>query len=257
MTRWPPPARSPWSGAATPPPRWTPCACWAGSGNSAGEAVFRTMLAVPGLFDAFHFAALRPGGRLALLADSAARRQVVPRLREYLDQHPVAWPISVFSTGAAAVSRLAGRYPAMTHVVFCTDVTPHRLWVHPNVDLYLVTSGRGRGGRPAVRARTPGSWSCRAPVRPALLPGPGPGRGPRAHCRSRPGSAACCSCPAPGAWAGRRRCRGTGRRGRARPGRGRAQRPAGATALAAVAARQPRVRAIGFTDRGPRPDGRR
>jgi processive 1,2-diacylglycerol beta-glucosyltransferase len=28
----------------------------------------------------------------------------------------------------------------MKHVVFSTDVTPHRLWVHQNVDLYLVTS---------------------------------------------------------------------------------------------------------------------
>ena len=34
--------------------------------SGAGEQVFRSMLAVPGLFDAFHFAALRPGNRLAL-----------------------------------------------------------------------------------------------------------------------------------------------------------------------------------------------
>jgi len=53
-------------------------------GGAAGERVFRAMLSVPGLFDAFHFAALRPGTRLALLADAAARRQVVPRLRAYL-----------------------------------------------------------------------------------------------------------------------------------------------------------------------------
>ena len=42
-------------------------------GGSAGEAVFRGMLAVPGLFDAFHFAALRPGNRLALLTDGGPR----------------------------------------------------------------------------------------------------------------------------------------------------------------------------------------
>ena len=30
-------------------------------GGSAGEAVFRGMLAMPGLYDAFHFAALRAG----------------------------------------------------------------------------------------------------------------------------------------------------------------------------------------------------
>ena len=109
-------------------------------GGSAGEAVFRAMLATPGLFDAFHFAALRPGTRLALLADAGARRQLVPRLRDYLDHNPADLAISVFATAASAVSVLADRYPGMSHVVLCSDVTPHRLWVQPNVDLYLVTS---------------------------------------------------------------------------------------------------------------------
>ena len=109
-------------------------------GRSAGEAAFRSMLAVPGVFDAFHFAALRPGGRLALLADAAARRKVVPRLRAHLDEHPADLIISVFSTAASAASAVAPGYPAMSHVVFCTDSSPHRLWVHQNVDLYLVTS---------------------------------------------------------------------------------------------------------------------
>ena len=56
----------------------------------------------------------------------------MPRLRAHLDEHPADLVISVFATGASAVSTLAERYPAMTHVVFCTDVTPHRLWVHPH-----------------------------------------------------------------------------------------------------------------------------
>jgi processive 1,2-diacylglycerol beta-glucosyltransferase len=109
-------------------------------GGSAGEAIFRGMLAVPGLFDAFHFAALRPGNRLALLTDAAARRQLVPRLRNYLDRYPTDLVISVFATGASAASSLAERYPGLSHLVFCTDVTPHRLWVHRNVDAYLVTA---------------------------------------------------------------------------------------------------------------------
>ena len=109
-------------------------------GSRAGEAVFRGMLATPGLFDAFHFSALRPGSRLALLTNGAARRRIVPRLSAHLDEHPADLAISVFATGASAVSTLAERYPSMTHVVFCTDVTPHRLWVHPHTDLYLVTS---------------------------------------------------------------------------------------------------------------------
>ena len=109
-------------------------------GGSIGRAVFRSMLAVPGVFDAFHFASLRTGGRLAALTDAAARRQIEPRLRALLDANRVDLALSVFATGASAISHLAPLYPAMTHVVFCTDATPHRLWVHPNVDLYLVTS---------------------------------------------------------------------------------------------------------------------
>jgi processive 1,2-diacylglycerol beta-glucosyltransferase len=109
-------------------------------GGSAGEHLFRAMLTVPGLYDGFHFSGLRQGSRLALLADWAARRRIVPRLRANLDADPPDLVISVFATGASAVSRLADRYPAMHHVVFCSDATPHRLWVHRNVDLYLVTA---------------------------------------------------------------------------------------------------------------------
>jgi processive 1,2-diacylglycerol beta-glucosyltransferase len=110
------------------------------TGGSAGETVFRSMLAVPGLYDAYHFATLRTGNRLARLTDAAARGQLVPRLRRHLDAHPADLVVSVFATAASAVSRLHGRYPDMAHVVFCTDVTPHWLWVHPHTDLYLVTS---------------------------------------------------------------------------------------------------------------------
>lgn len=108
--------------------------------DSVADGVFRSMLAIPGLFDAFHFAALRDGNRLANLADTAATKRIIPRLRTELDAHPAELAISVFSTGASAFSKIAPLYPSMKHVVFSTDVTPHRLWVHPNVDLYLVTS---------------------------------------------------------------------------------------------------------------------
>ncbi len=140
-------------------------------GGSAGEAVFRAMLAVPGMYDAFHFAALRTGNRIARLADTAARRRVVPRLREYLDQDPPELVISVFATGASAVSRLADAYPSMSHVVFCSDVTPHRMWVHPHVDLYLVTSGVAV---PAVQRFQPEARVLVVPaaVRPAFYQAP-------------------------------------------------------------------------------------
>lgn len=108
--------------------------------GAAGEAVFRAMLGVPGVFDAVHFSALRTGNRLALAASAAACRRLVPKLRDHLDQHPAELLISVFATGAATASALAEEYPSMLHVVFCTDAVPHRLWVQPNADLYLVTS---------------------------------------------------------------------------------------------------------------------
>jgi processive 1,2-diacylglycerol beta-glucosyltransferase len=109
-------------------------------GGPVGKAVFRSMLAVPGLYDAFHFASLRTGSRLAELADAAATRQILPRLRVVLDASRPDLVMSVFATGASAVSQLGPRYRGMTHVVLCSDATPHRLWVHANVDLYLVTS---------------------------------------------------------------------------------------------------------------------
>ena len=218
-------------------------------GSRAGEAVFRGMLATPGLFDAFHFSALRTGSRLALLTNGAARRRIVPRLRAYLDEHPADLAISVFATGASAVSTLAERYPSMTHVVFCTDVTPHRLWVHPHTDLYLVTSVVAEAAvrrfepearvlviPPAVRAAfysPPPQWQARAqlgvpPVeRCVLLMSGAWGLGPVADAAEALGDAGVHVLAVAG------RNEKLERR------------------LRAVAERQPRVRAFGFTTQIP------
>ncbi|MGH3305001.1 MAG: glycosyltransferase [Streptosporangiaceae bacterium] len=136
-------------------------------GGAAGEATFRAMLGVPGMYDAVHFGALRTGNRLALAASSLARRRLVPQLRDYLEQHPIDLVISVFATGAAAVSTLAPEFPAMAHVVFSTDATPHRLWVQRDVDMYLVTS---EVAELAVLRFEPGArvQVVPAPVRPAF-----------------------------------------------------------------------------------------
>ncbi len=217
--------------------------------SGTGERVFRSMLAMPALFDAFHFAALRPGSRLALLADAAARRQLVPALARYLDDDPADLAISVFATGASAVSALAERYPAMTHVVFCRDATPHRLWVHPHVDLYLVTS---HVAECAVRRFQPGAAVrvVPAPVRPAFYAPPS-----RAQARDRleiPDQARCVLLMS-GGW-------GLGPVAEAAAALSDAGiyvlavagRNAGLeAALRAVQERQPRVRAFGFTDRIP------
>ncbi len=217
--------------------------------DSAGGAVFRTMLAVPGLYDAFHFAALRTGNRVAELADAAASRRILPRLRDLLDTDPADLAISVFATGASAISRLAGRYPSMRHVVFSTDVTPHRLWVHQNVDLYLVTS---QAAERAVRRFAPEArvLVVQAPVRTAFYHPPSQGMARTSldvPLRER------CVLLTTGAW-------GLGPVAQAAEALG----DAGVHVLAiagrnaklehrlrSVAQRQPRVRPFGFSDRIP------
>ena len=96
-------------------------------GGAVGAAVFRSMLAVPGLYDAFHFAALRTGSRLADLADAAARRQVVPRLRARLDAWPADLVVSVFATGA--LSQLPAPLPrALQRCAIAPCEMPRRPW---------------------------------------------------------------------------------------------------------------------------------
>jgi UDP-N-acetylglucosamine:LPS N-acetylglucosamine transferase len=111
-----------------------------GAGGRLGEATFRGMIAIPGLYDAFHFNQLRTGGRIATAIDTVSSRFLVPRMRDELTRDPVGVVISVFATGAAATSRVKPDFPGLVTAVFCTDVCPHRLWVHQNTDLYLVTS---------------------------------------------------------------------------------------------------------------------
>ncbi|GAA4986454.1 MGDG synthase family glycosyltransferase [Kitasatospora paranensis] len=130
--------------------------------GAAGEAVFRRLLDLPGVYDAFHFSALRPGARLALLADAAAQARLVPQLARLLDRDRPDLVVSVFATATSAVNRLREAHPGLRHLVLCTDVTPHRLWVQDGTDLFLVTS---EVAACAVRRYRP-----RAPI--AVVPAP-------------------------------------------------------------------------------------
>ncbi len=172
-----------------------------------------------------------------------------PRSASYLDQHPADLLISVFATGAAAASDLADRYPAMRHIVFCTDVTPHRLWVHRNVDMYLVTAEIAELAvlrfQPDARVQV-----VPPPVRPAFYHPLGQAQA-RASLGVPPGER--CVLLMSGAW-------GLGPVAAAAEALGDAGVHVLAVAgrnvrlarkLAAAAARQPRVRAFGFTDRIP------
>ena len=111
--------------------------------GATAEAGVRRVLAIPGVHDAFHYAALRSGSQLALYADTVTRMRLVPCLRDQLDRNPVELALSLSSAAASAVSTVAPRYPDMRHVVFCPEASPHRLWIQPNVDLYLVRSAAG------------------------------------------------------------------------------------------------------------------
>jgi processive 1,2-diacylglycerol beta-glucosyltransferase len=218
-------------------------------GGSAGLAVYRTMLSVPGLLDAVHFSALRTGNGLARTADALARRRLVPALLDYLDRNTPDLLLSVFATGAAAASEVAARYPAMRHIVLCTDVTPHRLWVHRNVDMYLVLA---EVSEPAVLRFQPDArvQVIPPPVRPAFYHAPGQAQA-RASLSIPPGER--CVLLMSGAWglgpvaAAAEALAAAGMHVLAVAGRNERL----ARKLAAVAGRQPRIRAFGFTDRIP------
>ncbi|MFE6051338.1 hypothetical protein ACFQ6N_11305 [Kitasatospora sp. NPDC056446] len=158
--------------------------------GAAGEAVFRRLLGLPGVYDAFHFSALRPGARIALLADAAARSRLVPALRALVEAQRPQLVVSVFATASSAVNRLQewGRGRAFRHFVFCTDVTPHRLWVQDGTDLFLVTSEVAAA---AVRRYRPEADTVVLPAplrRPFYHP---PGRGAARAGLDVPEDAAC------------------------------------------------------------------
>lgn len=221
-----------------------------GSSNHAvGERVFRAMLAIPGLYDGFYYSALRTGSWLAAAADSAARKRIAARLRGHLSRHPAELVISVFATGAGAMSDLMPGYPGTRHLVFCTDVTPHRMWVHPNVDMYLVTAGIAE---PAVLRFRPDAkvQVVPPPVRSAFYHPKGQMQA-RAELGVPDGER--CTLLMSGAW-------GLGPVAAAAKALGDAGVHVLAVAgnnrrlqreLSDVAARQPRVRAFGFSDRIP------
>lgn len=112
-----------------------------GPGQRAGTAVFRRLVAVPALYDGFHFSHLRNGSRLARTLERAAARQLVPALDDQLhhsDGDPVV--ISVFPTGVTAAAALKASRPSLVSVAVCTDACAHRMWVADGTDLYVVCS---------------------------------------------------------------------------------------------------------------------
>jgi UDP-N-acetylglucosamine:LPS N-acetylglucosamine transferase len=148
------------------------CMPMLGSGGAAvGNWVFRTLLSVTPVYDGFHFSQLRADGPVGRFTDRAAVKVMFPKLVEEVDRFDPDLIVSVFSTGAAAASRLKGERPSLTTVVFMTDSFAYGMWAHEGTDLFLVTSELAaasvRRYVPDARVRV-----VEAPVRPAFYDAP-------------------------------------------------------------------------------------
>jgi UDP-N-acetylglucosamine:LPS N-acetylglucosamine transferase len=123
--------------------------------GAAGDWVFRKLLSVPAVYDAFHFSQLRGNGVIGRWADGAAVNRLYPRLVRQVDRFRADLLISVFATGAGAAARLKRQQrPDLRTVVVMTDSFAHRMWVHEGTDLFLVTSGLAAA---SVRRYLPGA----------------------------------------------------------------------------------------------------
>ncbi len=111
-----------------------------GGASRAADRAFRRILAIPPLYDALYYSALRTGKVLARAMDWAAATKSVPAVEALIDEHEPDLIISVFATAASVVSQIKKERPELVSIVLCTDVTAHRLWVHEGTDLFLVTS---------------------------------------------------------------------------------------------------------------------
>lgn len=130
--------------------------------GAAAERIFRRLLSCTPVYDAFHFSQLRDGGRISAAAERSAVTRATPVVSERLGRATADMALSVFATGAGVASRLKSEGRCRRSVVFIPDSCAHRMWVHDNTDLFLVTS---RLGAASVRRYRPG-----APVRVVVPP---------------------------------------------------------------------------------------
>lgn len=105
-----------------------------------GERVFRRMLSAPGVYDALYFTGFRAGGRVPMQMDASASKRIVPKLIRHIEETKPDLVVSIFATAAAAMARVGEQLPWVNRLTFCTDLNPHRIWVHDGTDCYLVRS---------------------------------------------------------------------------------------------------------------------
>jgi processive 1,2-diacylglycerol beta-glucosyltransferase len=148
------------------------CMAMLGSfGAKVGDRVFRRITAMPGLYDALHFAHFRRGTALVRALDREATRRLVPAVRQALAGEPPELILATFATGASVAAKLRSEMPGTKTMVLCTDVDPYWLWVWEELDLFLVTSQAGVG---SVRRYAPEAkiQIVPRPVRPAFYEAP-------------------------------------------------------------------------------------
>jgi UDP-N-acetylglucosamine:LPS N-acetylglucosamine transferase len=163
---------------------------------AAGDWVFRKLLSITAVYDAFHFSQLRDNGRLGRAADRAAVNKMHAALAaEVANFHPDLI-VPVFATGAGAAARLKQEGVTAPSVVIMTDSFAHQMWVHEHTDLFLVTSA---AAAESVRRYWPEApvEIMTAPVRPEFYAAPS-----RAEARRRLGvpDGATCALLMSGAW---------------------------------------------------------
>lgn len=142
-----------------------------GGPSAAGEWVFRRLLSVTSVYDAFHFSQLRDDGRLARAAERAALTKMRAALAAEVGSFSPELVVAVFATGAGAAAELKNAGAKFRSVVVMTDSFAHRLWVHEGTDLFLVNS---RASAESVRRYWPEApvEVISAPVRPEIYHAP-------------------------------------------------------------------------------------
>ena len=142
-----------------------------GGGAAAGDWVFKKLLSVTAVYDAFHFSQLRDDGRLGRAADRAAIDKMHRALTRHVERVAPQLVVPVFATGAGAAARLKQEGHRISSMVIMTDSFAHRMWVHAGTDLFLVTS-------PAAAESVRRYWPeapvsvVTAPVRPEFYTAP-------------------------------------------------------------------------------------
>ena len=151
-----------------------------GSGSGLGERVFRTLLSVTAVYDAFHFSQLRDGGRIGHATENLAINRMHRNLLAEIEDFRPELIVPVFATGAGATARIKAERlktgmsrsaPPFRSVVIMTDSFAHQMWVQEETDLFLVTSN---AAAESVRRYWPEAAVevVTAPVRPEFAGAP-------------------------------------------------------------------------------------